>query len=158
MEAKQITKSVDQKKADLFEQAHRDPELKRLLLQNPQAAAERCGVKLEEDEVEQLKKLGALSEMAEEIIYGRLYPRPPIYYPIHVWEIEELLGIFSTLVTDEMTLTTPAAARNIVAGTGDGGSGLIALHPEWVFYPAKLRNALKDRLMQILQVNQQAIR
>jgi len=177
---KNLKKGTEGKFSDLFEQAHRDPELKRELLRDPARVAEKFGVKLEEEEVLQLKKLGALSELAEEIKFGRLYPRPPIFYPINIWEINELVNIFTHLIPGD-TITYPGPGpifypasgfgRNMVFATqaykpgwvtypgddqggGVHGGGVIHI-PGPIFYPAGLRMLLKERLSQILQVKLQ---
>jgi len=174
---KNLKSQPDENLTKLFEQAHRDPELKRELLRNPQAVAEKFGVKFNEDEVAQLQKLGSLSELAEDIKYGRLYPRPPIFYPIHVWQINELLDIFSHLIPGggvtypgpEPLIPSTYGQTAMFAmnayrpgwvtypgddgqGGGSGGKGWAIPGP--IFYPAGLRNILKERLVQILQVKQ----
>jgi hypothetical protein len=187
MEQKEnLKKGIEDKLADLFEQANRDPALKRDLLRDPRAVAEKFGVKFNDDEVQQLQKLGALSELTEEIKFGRLYPRPPIFYPIHIWQIKELLEIFSRLIPGDIVtypgpgpifypawdfgqkpvFTTRAFRPGWVNYPGDdqGGSGSTwkggvvyggGVIPGPIFYPASLRNLLKERLLQILQVSQQ---
>lgn len=177
-------KKLDDELTELFEQAHRNPELKRELLRNPEAVAERFGVKLKDEEVQQLQKLGTLSELAEEIKYGRLFPRPPIFYPIDVWRINELLNIFSHLIPGDI-ITYPGPGpifypaqpigRNAMFATraynpdwvtypGEQGSGkgggsyAVRLIPGPIFYPAGLHNLLKERLSQILQIRQRFAR
>jgi len=184
MELKEnLQNQLDKKLADLFEQAHRDPELKRELLRNPRAVAEKFNVKLDDEEVQNLQKLGALTELADDIKLGRLYPRPPIYYPIHIWQIKELVDIFSHLISAE-TITpsgpifypAPDFGQQVMfaarayrpqwvtyPGDGDsgGGSGVGGgIHgggvvPGPIFYPAGLRRLMIERLVQILQVKQQ---
>jgi hypothetical protein len=146
---------MDQKKTELFELAHRDPELKRRLLRNPAAVAEEAGVKLEEEEIIQLKKVAALTDLGDDIVYGRLFPRPPIGYPERVWEIEELLDIFSSLVIGAGPVSSP-----VVGGEQGESVAMLAYNPIWIKYPASLRNMLKERLVNVLQIAEksQAIR
>jgi len=174
MEKQNVEKETECKLTNLFEQAHRDPELKRKLLRNPQAVAKEFGVTLQDDEVVQLKKLGMLTEMADEIKFGRLYPRPPIFYPINLWEIQELVDIFTHLIPGGFTGPGPifypadGFGQNMVFATraykpgwvtypgddqGGGTVGRGVVHiPGPIFYPASLRVLLKERLAQILRV------
>lgn len=176
METKETLKKLpDEKLAELFEQAHHDLELKHQLLRDPRAVGDKFGVKFSDDEVKQLQQLGGLTELAEEIKVGRLYPRPPIFYPIHVWQIKELLDIFTHLIPgpifypapdySHMPVYTTRAAYNPgwVTYPGDdpgGGGSSGGIHtgggviPGPIFYPAGLRNFIKERLVQILQVKQ----
>ncbi len=164
MEAQAKTKKVASgSKEDLFEQAHRDPALKSELLRDPKAVAEKFKVQLSEVEIEELKKVGSLVELTEEIKFGRLFKRPPIYYPIHIWQIQELTDIFSHLIEVGINVPGPIFypidvakdhGENIVAG--NTGGVYLKFHPEWVFYPASLRQLIKERLVQILQAQQQA--
>jgi hypothetical protein len=177
MEEKENIKSaLSDKMKDLFEQAYSDPELKRELLHNPLAVAKKFGVEFNASEVEQLQKLGGLTDLALEIKTGRLYPRPPSFYPIHVWQIQELLEIISHVLpgtagpgpifypASELGSQTAMFAANAynpgwVTYPGDNGSGAGGTGSRWVtpgpiFYPAGLRNFIKQRLVQILQVKQ----
>lgn len=179
MEQKEnLPKKHEDRLAELFEQAHRDPALKRELLRDPRAVADKFDVKFDDDEVQQLQNLGALSELADEIKFGRLYPRPPIFYPIHIWEIKELLEIFSRLIPGNI-ITYPGPGPIFYPASKFGGMPAFAArayHPGWVtypgddqggggggvygggvipgpiFYPASLISFLKERLVQILQV------
>jgi hypothetical protein len=177
-------KGMEDKMAGLFDQAHRDPALKAELLRNPHVVAEKFGVEFSDDEVMQLKKLGALTELADDIKFGRLYPRPPIFYPINIWRIKELLDIFTQLIPgDIVTYPGPGpifypawdfsqkpvfTARAYHPGwvgypaDDQGGGGTVKVGgvfgggvvPGPIFYPASLRNFMKWRLQLILQVSQ----
>lgn len=177
-----IAKKPDDRLTALFEMAHRDPELKAELLRNPQAVAEKYGVEFSEGEVQQLQNLGALTALTADIKYGRLYPRPPIFYPIHIWEINELLEIFKRLIPGPIFYPAPGpifypappdfqrfavyAARGYHpewitypgddpsgSGSGGGGSGKWGgVIPGPIFYPASLISFIRIRLEQILQV------
>ncbi|HMD90472.1 MAG TPA: hypothetical protein VKF38_15025, partial [Anaerolineaceae bacterium] len=57
-------RELGDKMTGLFEQANGDPELKRLLLHDPAAVAEKYGVKFKEIEIENLKKIGSLMDLA----------------------------------------------------------------------------------------------
>jgi len=135
-EEKRISK-LDEGLANLFEQANRDPELKRELLRNPKAVAERFGAKFSDDEVLQLQKLGMLSELTEEIKYGRLFPRPPIFYPIDIWRINELVDIFAHLIPGG-TVTYPGPEPIFYPAHSFGRNMMFNLRyykPGWVTYP-----------------------
>lgn len=176
-------KKLDNDFVELFEKAHQDPELKRELLQNPEAVGERFGVKFSDDEVQQLKKLGALSDLAQEIKYGRLFPPTPIFYPIDIWRVNELLEIFAHLIPGTITYPGPGPifypaqpfGRNLAfttrafnpdwvtypgePGAGQGGGGTIRhVIPGPIFYPAGLRMLIRERLVQILKIQQRFTR
>lgn len=166
---------MDDKMTNLFEQAYSNPELKRRLLHDPRAVAAEYKVEFNSDEIEQLQKLGGLMDLADEIKTGRLYPRPPIFYPMHVWQIQELLEIFTRLLPGSIgpgPIFYPApdfggqsvafSARAFNPGwisyrgedpNGGGGTSHWEI-PGPIFYPASLRNFMKERLVQILQVQQ----
>ncbi len=151
MEAQETLTSLSQRKKDLFEQAHRNPELKHKLLLDPQAEAKKCGVTLEEEEVLALKQVGVLAELGDEITYGRLFSPPPLFYPRDIWAIQELLNIFATLIADGIPAPTSSNAnevRSVSAGVIDDHR----LHPEWYTYKVKLLSTLGDRLLATLGV------
>lgn len=184
METKENPKNLEDKRVELFEKAHRDPELKKQLIRDPRVVGEKFGVRFGDDEVLQLQKLGAIAELAEEIKFGRLYPRPPIFYPINVWQINDLLDIFTHLIPGNITYPGPGPIFYPAPDFGlNVGFAMHAYPPRWVgypsddpgsgggwkgggiygggvipgpiFYPAGLRNILKQRLQYILQVKQQ---
>ncbi len=128
-------KKSEDRLAELFERAHRDPALKRELFSEPRAVGERFGIKFNDEEVQQFQKLGALSELAEEIKYGRLYPRPPIFYPIHVWEISELLDIFTRLIPGNIVTYPGPIFYPAPEFRKMSGFAARAYHPGWVTYP-----------------------
>ena len=161
-----VKRELDDKMTGLFEQANGDADLKRELLHDPLAVAEKFGVEFKEIEIEHLKKLGALMDLADEIKTGRLYPRPPIFYPMHIWQIQEILEIFSRIMPGTIgpgpifypaepnwAFYSPSWVSYSFEGRG-GGSGISWGKPGPVFYPASLLNFLKERLSQILQVMQ----
>jgi hypothetical protein len=185
MVAKETVKNVDEKREQLFEMANRDPELKKMLIRDPRAVAEKYGVKFSDEEVLELQKLAGIADLVDEVKFGRLYPRPPIFYPIHVWQINDLLEIFSKLIPSDfvggigpifypapdytqrsISMTRAAYPPGWVSYPGDdqGGGGSWkgggiyggGVVPGPIFYPAGLRNILKERLIQILQVKQMA--
>jgi hypothetical protein len=166
---------MDEKMTNLFEQAYSNPELKRRLLHDPREVAAEFKVEFKADEIEQLQKLGGLMDLADEIKTGRLYPRPPIFYPMHVWQIQELLDIFTRLLpgsfgpgpifypaqefgSQTMAFSAHAFNPGWVSYRGEdftgGGSASRWVIPGPIFYPASLRNLMKERLVQILQVQQ----
>ena len=154
---------------DLFEQVHRDPELKRRLLHDPAALAKERALEFSPEEIDHLKKLGGLMDLAEDINFGRLYPRPPIFYPIQMLQVEELLKIITQLLPGTLgpgpvfypagpwVFRRPGWIRyptdDPTVGGGPrgpwGGGG-----PGPVFYPASLINFMKERLFQIFQIRQ----
>jgi hypothetical protein len=163
----EVKRELDDKMTGLFEQANGDPELKRLLLHDPAAVAEKYGVKFKEIEIENLKKIGSLMDLADEIKIGRLYPFPPIFYPMHVWQIQEILEIFTHIMPGSIgpgPIFYPAESNWAVYRPGwiaysiEGGNGGGSLsgwgRPGPIFYPASLMNFMKERMEQILQVLQ----
>jgi hypothetical protein len=95
---KQVRES-DPRMEELFERAHRDPQLKKKLLADPVAVAKEWKVELGEREVEQLKKLNTFLEVAEEISLGSLYPpcNPLVCYPVSVWRNQAVVDLVSIL-------------------------------------------------------------
>lgn len=185
MENKENVKNIDDKRTELFEMAHRDPSLKKELIRDPRAVADRFGVKFSDQEIQELQKLSVVSELVQEVKYGRLFPRPPIFYPVRVWQINDLLDIFTQLIPSDFVGTIgpgpvfyPADIGQQMGGSmtragswvsypgdegGGGGGGRWkggsifggGVVPGPIFYPARLRNFMKERLIQILQVKQQ---
>jgi len=166
----------------LFEAANRDPTLKKKLLQNPQAVAEEFGVKFTGPEVDQLKKLGAIVELAEDIKFGRLYPGipPHVGYPVTVWKARELAGIIRQIIPPPLSgypaqrIMRQAAGRMAMknfqvpgpifyppddwpwgGGGWRGGGGVIFYRPGPIFYPAGWLSQLEATLTQILQAKGQ---
>ncbi len=128
----------------LFEAANHDPELKKRLLENPKAVAKEWNVALSDQEVEQLIKLNAVVELASDIKFGKLYPVPgPIYYPVNVWRIKELLQIIeSVLPATQINPATPVY-RNAQsdAPTETVGTYEIAkIPPGFIYYPPQFLN------------------
>jgi hypothetical protein len=83
---------------ELFEAAHRDPQLKKRLLAEPEAVAKEFGAKLDDAEVVRLKQLGAFSDMVDELQHGTLYETcdPRVCYPVTVWQKQK----FAELMRD----------------------------------------------------------
>lgn len=79
----------------MFEDAHRDPELKRKLLLEPQEVAQKYDVELGELEVEQLKQIGTFVQVADDILHGSLYPvcDPRVCYPVTVWRNQTIIDL-----------------------------------------------------------------
>ena len=165
---------------DLFEQANANPELKRELLHNPGEVGKKFGVEFNEEDIMHLQNLGALADLADEVKFGHLYPPGPIFYPIHIWQIQELVDIFTQLLpgstfkfphpgpifypaesgSQGVAFAATAFNPGWVSYRGEdpgGGGGTISgwKIPGPIFYPAKLRNFMMERLAQILQVKQQ---
>ena len=153
---------------DLFEQAHRDPEFKRRLLHDPAALAKERDLEFSPEEIGHLQKLGGLMDLTEEISLGRLYPRPPIFYPMQMFQIEELLKIIARLLPGSLgpgpvfypagpwVFARPGSVTYPPDDPTTGGGGVIGGWggPGPVFYPASLVNFMKARLFQILQIRQ----
>ncbi len=150
----------------LFEQAYKDPVLKRKLLHEPRAVAEKFKVEFKPDEIEHLQKLGALMDLADEIKTGRLYPRPPIFYPMHVFQIQEILEIVARIIpggfhpgpisyrAEPMAFFRPGWNGYPPDDPGGGGGGVVSgWHiPGPIYYPAHLLNFMRESLEEILQV------
>jgi hypothetical protein len=162
----EVIRETNDKMESLFEQANSNPELKRELMHDPGAVAEKFGVDFKDDEIEHLKKLGALMDLADEIKTGRLYPRPPSFYPMHLWQIEEILEIFTHIMpgsigpgpifypAQEWSFSRPGWVSYSLDGPNGGGSASRWGRPGPIFYPASLINFMKERMSQILQVLQ----
>jgi hypothetical protein len=80
---------------EMFEAAHKDPQLKRRLLANPKAVAKEWDVELGDREVERLTKLGAFTELCHEARFGRLFRAcdPTVCYPSTLWLHTELVEL-----------------------------------------------------------------
>ncbi len=119
----------------LFEAANRDSALKKKLLANPKEVAAEWRVTLSSDDVEQLNKLHAIVELADDVKYSRLYRKPrPIGYPIDVWKAKAMIDIFSDALPRE---------RAISLGT--------LVNPGPIFYPAELLSKMEDKLLSKLR-------
>jgi hypothetical protein len=167
VEIMDVKRELDDKMTGLFEKANGDPDLKRQLLHDPASVAEKYGVKFKENEIESLKNIGALMDLADEIKIGRLYPRPPIFYPMHVWQIQEMMEIFTHIMPGSIgpgpifypaepnwAFYRPSWIAYSFEGQGGGGSVSSWGRPGPIFYPASLINFMKERMAQILQVLQ----
>lgn len=70
----------------MMDACDRDPKLQARLLHDPKAVAKEHGVELSADEVQQLKRVGALMSLVDEFKVGRVGGGPgPIFYPIDAW-------------------------------------------------------------------------
>ena len=72
----------------LMEACDQDPKLQARLFRDPAAVAKENGVELTDNEVQQLKRVGALKGLVDEFKAGRVGPGPiryPIGYPIDQW-------------------------------------------------------------------------
>jgi hypothetical protein len=70
----------------LMDACDKEPELQAQLFESPKKIAAQHGVELEDAEVQQLQKVGALMRLVGEFKAGRVVgPGGPIYYPIDVW-------------------------------------------------------------------------
>jgi hypothetical protein len=73
----------------MMETCDQDQKLKARLFQDPKAVAKEHGVELSDDEVQQLKRVGALMSLVGEFKTGRVGRGPfgtyPIGYPIDQW-------------------------------------------------------------------------
>ena len=150
----------------LFEAANRDPALKRRLLANPKVVAEEWKVELNDQELEQLTKLGVLVELADDVKFGRLYPKPgPIFYPISVWKVREVADIIRNLIPHisyrgpvsyrgqignahiPQTIFYPPDDGNGPGGKWGGGSSWgMVVKPGIIFYPAELLSRIEENL------------
>ncbi|HVN55705.1 MAG TPA: hypothetical protein VMT46_15330 [Anaerolineaceae bacterium] len=162
----------------LFEAANRDPALKKRLLANPRQVAEEYKVKLEDEDVEQLTKLGALVELADDVRFGRLYQLvdPRIFYPVSVWRVHEVVSIFRDLIphigypapdvfqggrfSGMMRARFPNPIFYPADDTGGGFGGWhgggwgTVFYPGVIFYPAQLLNRLEAVLAAKLAATQ----
>ena len=70
----------------LMDACDQDPKLQARLFQDPIAVAKEHGVELSSDEVQQLKRVGALMTLVDQFKAGRVGLGPgPIFYPVDVW-------------------------------------------------------------------------
>jgi hypothetical protein len=70
----------------MMDACDQDPKLQARLFHDPKAVAKEHGVELSNDEVAQLKRVGALMSLVDEFKVGRVTGIPgPIYYPIDAW-------------------------------------------------------------------------
>lgn len=89
-----MAKERDEVKA-MFEAAHRDPQLKKRLLVEPENVAKEWSVTLNKEEVARLQQLGAFIEMMDEVQHGSLYERcdPRVCYPVTVWQRQRVFEL-----------------------------------------------------------------
>ncbi len=151
----------------LFEAANRDPALKRRLLANPKKVAEEWKVNLSDQDIEQLTKLGVIAELADDVKFGRLYPKPgPIFYPISVWKVREVVDIIGNLFP-HVSYRGPVSYRGQMgtfrvpgpifyppddgtgpAGRWGGGSSWgTVVNPGVIFYPPQLLSRIEENLV-----------
>ncbi len=151
----------------LLEAANRDPALKRRLLANPKLVAGEWKIELSDQDVEQLTKLGVIAELADDVKFGRLYPKPgPIFYPISVWKVREIVDIIGNLIP-HVSYRGPVSYRGQIGtfhipkpifypaddGTGTGGrwggvsSWGTVVNPGVIFYPAQLLTRIEENLV-----------
>lgn len=69
----------------MMEACHQDPKLQARLFHDPKAVAKEHGAELSNEEVQQLKRVGALMSLVDEFKAGRVGGPGPIFYPIDVW-------------------------------------------------------------------------
>jgi hypothetical protein len=70
----------------MMDACDQDPKLQARLFHDPKAVAKEHGVELANDEVQQLKRVGALMSLVDEFKAGRVGGVPgPIFYPIDTW-------------------------------------------------------------------------
>jgi hypothetical protein len=69
----------------MMEACDKDPKLQAELFKDPKAFAAKHEVKLADEEVQQLKKVGALMQLVDEFTKGRPFGPGPIFYPIDIW-------------------------------------------------------------------------
>lgn len=163
------TRQVQPEKSleSLFEAANRDPALKKRLLANPKAVAGEWKVELSDQDVEQLTKLGVIVELADDVKFGRLYPKiGPIFYPISVWKVREVVDIIGNLIP-HVSYRGPVSYRGQFGnfhiprpifypaddGSGAGGrwggvsSWGTVVNPGVIFYPAQLLTRIEENLV-----------
>jgi hypothetical protein len=86
---------------ELFAAAHKNPQLRMELLEDPQRVAEKWGVELPERTVTRLRKVGAFLELADEAKSRRLFRCDPrVCYPATLWQRQSLLELVKELVID----------------------------------------------------------
>jgi hypothetical protein len=123
----------------LFEAANRDPDLKKKLLANPHEVAEQWNVKFSEHDVEQLTKLNAVVELANDVQYGRLYPKPgPIGYPIDIWRIRAVSDIFGLVIKNIPKGYPPYRSFETNAAADVSAAFGLKIIPGPIFYPIEL--------------------
>lgn len=85
---------------DLFNAAHKNPELKLQLLTHPAEVAEQWGIKLEEQDAERLTKLGIFAELAREARVGSLFRAgdPRVWYASQFWLQQEVIELLRELI------------------------------------------------------------
>ncbi|HUI41769.1 MAG TPA: hypothetical protein VL523_07360 [Terriglobia bacterium] len=70
----------------MMDACDQDPKLQARLFHDPKVVAKEYGAELSSDEVQQLKRVGALMSLVDEFKAGRVGVGPgPIYYPIDTW-------------------------------------------------------------------------
>jgi hypothetical protein len=99
---KETSKEVQTRK--MIEACDKDPKMLAELCRDPKAFAAKHDVTLAEEEVQQLKKVGALIQLVGEFTAGRVIGPGPIFYPADVWwkraifnHVVSYRGIFNPL-------------------------------------------------------------
>jgi hypothetical protein len=69
----------------MMEACDKDPKQQAELFKDPKAFAAEHDAKLADEEVEQLKKVGALMQLVDEFTKGRGVSPGPIFYPADIW-------------------------------------------------------------------------
>jgi len=105
--------SEDRKLRDLLLQATKDPAFRMKFLQNPEAVAKECNVKLKPDQLEKVKKTAAFIESLDDI---RL-PPGPIFYPIdpmlNQWKKIEIASVLRYIIAKKRWIFYPAEVFNL---------------------------------------------
>lgn len=106
--------SEDKNLRELLIQATKDPAFRMKFLNNPEATAKECNVKLKPEHIEKVRKAAAFIESLNDL---RL-PPGPIYYPIDPiltkWKIEELASVLKySYIAKRRWIFYPADILNI---------------------------------------------
>ncbi len=145
----------------LMSEANINPQLRAELLRNPEAVAERFGVKLGEEEVARLKKLGAFTELVAEVKNGRISSCDPrVCYPSTLWEQNTLKELIAELIPRRRLpifypVFYPApdwtgASRSDVGRAYSAARLRARFIPEEIYYPADVFSHHFERLREDL--------
>jgi len=113
---------------DLFNAAHKDPDLKQQLLANPAQVAKQWDVTLHQRDVERLTKLGAFAELAREARLGSLFRTgdPQVWYASQFWLQQEVIDMLREFIPPA-DLPLPAIQskldRTLYLGNNPGNQG-----------------------------------
>jgi hypothetical protein len=128
---------MNEKLMELFEKANQDPTFKMKLLTTPEVVFKEFDVDPRENAqlLQRLKEVGTFVAKANEIINGRVFPRPnPVFYPVDFFQKAAALDLFKNLYF-----------------------GPYVNKKDWIFYPADVFQKVEEVIEKRLQISPTAL-